>query len=278
MWGKRQSTGCGEEPKAYGCVHVYGLFKGAGSCSARPCGCTEGRERNGPSKGKPGVSAARALQQNRKLHRCCVISQITSANRCEKWGMKLESKQAPGCGNVSSAWLQRLFSCCIVPLGVWARWRLIHLLPPQKTHDEKGWRRESQTLFSHTHWQGRSQWAQIKPHEIPPEHRKTFFNVRLVKHWNRWPSRVSFWGYSKHDWSHVQQVTQLWVRNWSRQSPEVTFQLRLTVIMHGHDVLWEEIGKTPPNLRYCTILCPFNLLQFSSRCKYVQTWAVQFII
>lgn len=44
-------------------VYMYmGSLRGAGSCSARRCGCSEGSESDGPIKGEPGGSAARALQ------------------------------------------------------------------------------------------------------------------------------------------------------------------------------------------------------------------------
>lgn len=44
-------------------VYMYmGSLRGAGSCSARRCGCSEGSESDGPIKGEPGVSAAGALQ------------------------------------------------------------------------------------------------------------------------------------------------------------------------------------------------------------------------
>ena len=62
------------------------------------------------------------VSQEFQLQELCseteVISQITSAKRCKKLGMKLESQLAPGCGNVPSAWLQRPFFWWVPPLGV----------------------------------------------------------------------------------------------------------------------------------------------------------------
>lgn len=59
MSGKRERRGVGDA-NASSCVHVYRIPWG--SCSVKCFVCSEGSEGDGPSKGEPGVSAAKALQ------------------------------------------------------------------------------------------------------------------------------------------------------------------------------------------------------------------------
>lgn len=169
MSGKRERRGVGDA-NASSCVHVYRIPWG--SCSVKCFVCSEGSEGDGPSKGEPGVSAAKALQWNRKACPRRFISQTSSPNTCKKLGMKLESWMAPDDWNVPSAQLQRPSFWWV--LGVWARWHLIHLPSQNTSHGrERRWGR--QTLFSCSHCQGKRQWAQIKPHEISSEHRQNIF-------------------------------------------------------------------------------------------------------
>lgn len=142
---KGRKPGSARSPKQVAVCMYMNSLKGVSSCSARCCVCIEGSKSDGPSKGEPGVSAARAVQW--MIFSCCMICQITAANRRMEWGMKVESQLAPDCGNVPSAKLQGLFPWQVPALGVWASWQLVHLLPSQNT-DDGGNEEEGDRCFS----------------------------------------------------------------------------------------------------------------------------------
>lgn len=157
---KERKQGCGRSPMYTALCTYMGPLKGVGSYSARRRVCSEGSESDGTSKGDPGVSAARALQWYVLAVWFLKLLQPTDV-RNQEWSrspsqlLAVEMCPVPGCRGS-------------FPGGF--------LLCGGKSEQARSeqWRGR-QTLFGCAHWQGKRQWVQIKPQEIPSEYRKTFF-------------------------------------------------------------------------------------------------------
>lgn len=75
-------------------------LKGVGSCSARCCVCIGGSKNDGPSKGEPGVSAARVKQKDMFL-----LYDLSNYCSQQMYEMRNEGGVAAGC------WLWKYAQC-----------------------------------------------------------------------------------------------------------------------------------------------------------------------